>query len=729
MQTDSLERQRAEDLIAIQHQMKSVLNENFKKNIVAFEKYKPEIACKFKNYQPKRAFDFFCTENGTPNLIYLDNNEFLYKTEDPRKFCEEQAIGIIRNFDFYKADFENQNDPYGQITFKYYNAAINYAKKQCIEANNLNLEDFASIPCCIMLGVGLGYQIAEVFKRIEIANFLLIEPDSDMFFASLFTFEWSDILDYFSSENVSLDILFDDKNTILVKLDEYKRKYVFSFATDYFPYVHYNNKKIDAIIDLINGKFDILATENGFFDDYLFGMSHACYSITHKKHFVLKTKLCSEYQNLPVFVIGSGPSLDNDLPFIRKNQDKAIIIACGTALDVLYHSGIKPDFYACTERIPEVSQGLSTISDKSFFDDIILLSGDVAHPKTTAYFKHTALFGKADEPLYTYLSKCLSQFKKIMYIQLMTPLVGNMGVTGAIYFGFKNLYLFGLDNGKKVDYDKIHSKYSTLYNERGANDTNGIYQTNEITEGNFGGLCKTGKYFRKSALNMGTIIALEEQNGRHINCTNCSDGIKIEYTIPKHSEELNEDFAKFPIIDKNKFFKYVTLEKTATIDISPNLLTTLFLKDDFDKVCMNIIKLIQTPFSSRIECVKNISKIAEYINMQNQYVDEFHKALISGSIKSIIAIIIKTLYSHPNENMVLNTAKELLEIAKEFLEEAMDLYGLLPNYILEEHRKYYKNGKVGKDTSHCRAPVFPKKNNIIRNNYDDPIRIFKKLYK
>ena len=74
-----------------------------------------------------------------------------------------------------------------------------------------------------------------------------------------------------------------------------------------------------------------------------------------KKNFVLRHQtLDKKYAKLPVFVIGSGPSLDNDIPFIRKNQDKAIVVACGTAIDTLYHAGIKPDFYACTERTPEI---------------------------------------------------------------------------------------------------------------------------------------------------------------------------------------------------------------------------------------------------------------------------------------------------------------------------------------------------------------------------------------
>ena len=70
----------------------------------------------------------------------------------------------------------------------------------------------------------------------------------------------------------------------------------------------------------------------------------------------------------------------------------------------------------------------------------------------------------------------------------MNPLVGNMGVSGALFLGFKNIYMFGLDNGKKIDSSAMHSKYTTLYNEHGCSDQGGSYTTKQQGKGNFGGL-------------------------------------------------------------------------------------------------------------------------------------------------------------------------------------------------------------------------------------------------
>lgn len=46
----------------------------------------------------------------------------------------------------------------------------------------------------------------------------------------------------------------------------------------------------------------------------------------------------------PAIVIGAGPSLEACLPFLQKQQNHAILIACDTALPILQQAHINPDF-------------------------------------------------------------------------------------------------------------------------------------------------------------------------------------------------------------------------------------------------------------------------------------------------------------------------------------------------------------------------------------------------
>ena len=52
----------------------------------------------------------------------------------------------------------------------------------------------------------------------------------------------------------------------------------------------------------------------------------------------------SKIRSNPVFIVASGPSLDKDIEWIKKNQDKAVVFACGSAIMPLLRNGIQPDF-------------------------------------------------------------------------------------------------------------------------------------------------------------------------------------------------------------------------------------------------------------------------------------------------------------------------------------------------------------------------------------------------
>jgi hypothetical protein len=82
----------------------------------------------------------------------------------------------------------------------------------------------------------------------------------------------------------------------------------------------------------------------GFFDDSLIALSHSMRNIERGVPFFKKNKKISQkHQNVPVFIIGSGPSLDESLPFIKENKERAILISCGSAISALHKHGITPD--------------------------------------------------------------------------------------------------------------------------------------------------------------------------------------------------------------------------------------------------------------------------------------------------------------------------------------------------------------------------------------------------
>ncbi|HAR79944.1 MAG TPA: hypothetical protein DCR21_03850 [Succinivibrionaceae bacterium] len=701
---------KAEDLARLkklqlqQSEMSDRLIANFENNLKAFEKYLPDIARTFKDYRPKRTLEFFCSENGIPNLLFTDSNDIFYKTDDPFAYCAKQVETALENNIFRIVKYEKEHDWCGQIHFRYLNEAVGVYSES--ERENLTPLSTMSMPNCVMLGIGLGYPLAELYARVEIVNLIAVEPDTDLFFASLHAFDWAHLLEYVHENNFGMYLmvgqtpeqLFDDMHQFYLN----HGRFLSSF---FWEFVHYQSETISKM--KLELKKDYTRTFNamGFFDDHMFGISHALYAVKNHKHFVSipeSAQKDSELFRLPVFIVGSGPSLDADIPFLRKNQDKALIIACGTALDSLYHAGIKPDFYACTERTPQIAQTLLNIPDRHFFDDIILLAADVVHPDTQDIFTNTAIFLKPDEPFYWMAVSRIPEAGFLNVAQLINPLVGNMGLSSALHMGFSNLYLFGLDNGRKVGQKQLHSQYTRLYQEHEVKDDRGAYKISDLTEGNFGGMCESGYFYKMSIRHMEILLNAFKDKAV---CHNCSDGSRIEGTVPVHSETL--DFESLSTLDKAEIHRFFIENYTREIQADSAALERVIGRNDFCSLINKFKEIWDTEAVSRIDFIKKMEGTSEILSYLQRTSDGRYKAYcLEGTVESLFITLLRSLYLNKDVSECLEMARKIVRIYLNFLEDAAKLYEYLPDYILGPHQKIL-SGRVGFDHEGSSAPAVP----------------------
>ncbi len=730
LNTQELSSQNLEELKKIQSQMYLFLEERFCNNLETFKKYYPEIAKRFDVYNPVKKFEFFCTQNGIPNLIFTKENDFFYKTEDPIAYCQEEMDKFLSTAKVQQIKYQQEFDPYGQIHFKYSNQAV-AIENSLIRNKDLLIKDVKSFPNCLMIGCGLGYHLARLYEQVEIENLVLVEPDPDLFYASMFSFDWSNLLEYLhESEHQIHFIIGAELDQLFLELESCYTKSGIFLSGSWFTYIHYINDETKKNWDEIKKHYDQIHEAIGFFDDHLFATSQGIELINNKHKFVLKKPLKKEYKDLPVFVIGAGPSLDHDIPFLRKYQDKAIVIACGTAIDSLYHAGIKPDLYVNLERTFNIGDStLGVIPDKKFLQDIIIVASDTCHRNTLKYFKNSAIFAKNDEPFFPYLTSYYPELENIQEIKLSNPVVGNAGLASAIYFGFENIYLFGIDNGKKIGTSQMHSSFTTLYSNRGVVDNAGSYQMEKVLPGNFGGQCESSFFFAMSGHNIGFLLQMEKLNNDKLICHNCSDGIFMENTIPTHSDDLAGEFASKSDIDKHKFSEYLIGEKTAVLHFPEHAFSKLFDSEKFNEICKKSLLMLDNLPDNRSDYVKVMVKLSEYIFELTKYKDTFYYgSVLNGSIQNLFILVSRALYHSFEETKCIDGANRIMNLVKDFLTEAQVLFSYLPDYAMWDHRKYFENGLVGKDTSYGKAPPFPEKFEIIRTEFDDPLKTFVKKY-
>ena len=78
-------------------QLSDFLINRFRSNLEAFKKYFPKIASEFECYIPKQSMDFFCSENGTPNMCFSDDNLSFYEKHSPIQFLEFSSNSLLTN--------------------------------------------------------------------------------------------------------------------------------------------------------------------------------------------------------------------------------------------------------------------------------------------------------------------------------------------------------------------------------------------------------------------------------------------------------------------------------------------------------------------------------------------------------------------------------------------------------------------------------------------------------
>lgn len=695
------------DKILLRFMSDAIKNEalcRFNKNIEAIERLNIKPLKRFLTYTPKKSLNFFNLFDNAIN-VEIDGN-ILYPCENPIDYCQRQVDEFLENKHNGYTSYERDYDFLGHIHYRYLNECYdildNYKKSH--EASLTQYTGDKSIPHLLIIGLGLGYVLELLLSKVSVNSISIIESDDDIFYASLFTFEWAPLLDFLKENNIDLTFIIgkDASNDCLLNLYEkfeYEGKFLSGFSK---AFVHYVNADIKALVKTLMPNFKNIFAMMGFYDDHLFGISHGIRSIKDGNSYIKNegSYLLNDY---PVFIIGNGPSLDNDLSFIRQNQDKAIIVASGSAIDTLYNAGIKVDFYVALERSNDITQIFSHMQ-KSYFDDIVLIATDVINPVSTKFFKHSALIFKNDEPFYELIKRFNLDIPidKVLDITYINPLVSNLALASMLKLGFSKLYLFGVDNGKKSSYENIHASSSKVYSKDyyGDIESDFIYAIDSKIKGNFGGVVESNYLYQKSLLNLKMAL---KAYGINKTCFNCSDGAFIEGAIPLLSKDI--DTKEFKDIDKKAFLSNFIKNNTMSFTINNKDIEKIIDKDGFYRFLDSEIKCLK----ESIDSFKNRSDVIAFLILRSKnlvkasYDISYSARLMSGSYQYFFIEIASALYTIDNECDAIAIAKEMLYRFMYFLEDGRVLYKYMPDYIQNEHLKIF-NGKLGYDHEKSKAP-------------------------
>ncbi len=485
-------------------------NPQFAANIAAFETHAPDLHAQLSRLTEPLS-ELLILPNGGVDMSLQGQ---LFYGADAVEFAEAQLQAFLSN---PQRLFFNEPDP-ANIE----GVAGDYCRALCgrMEAARIGLNRESvgkNSHFTIVFGAGLGLHIEPLIRHTECKVLLIVDPTLENIFHSLSVVDWAGI---FSEADASgREIIFiveDSVDAIIATARTAIRARNPALLDGIYVYAHYHNSLLKGARERFQQELFLHLSGLGFFEDELRMMANSCSNLGHGQTMAINRQM--PVHETPLFIVGSGPSIDKDLDFIKENRDRAILMSIGSGLRGLLAHGVKPDYHVELENEFTTAYIIGVVAEEFDLAGITLIGSYTIQKRVADRF---------DETLFYFRERTSSSMlfgDGFQQVSPAGPTVANSALSVAIRFGFKDVYLFGMDMGSK-DQSLYHSSGSVY----GAGVLSELDRPDTPIPGNFGGTAFAENvliWCRHSFENM-------LRAHRYMRCTNCSDGARIANAIPR----------------------------------------------------------------------------------------------------------------------------------------------------------------------------------------------------
>lgn len=422
-------------------EIQNIAIKTYNNNLNYFENKHKNIYDKLKLFETAMESGYtrerYILEYRNDHFDFYDNtnNEWFYNCNS-----EDYSIDIIK-----KVNFESKKNSFK--TFhgtEYEEDVVERAREASILSNSLfgnapiidyineNLfeqEKMKTIYKFLIFGVGLGLHITKIHEKIKAKMYLIIEPSLEIFRLSLFIVDFQKL----SGDSKLFFSIGDNQK-------EFKEIFLFlrekTFVYDHYIKFFLFSRNCDMYIDTIQ---NTLVNQNHImysYDRQLVSIKRTVNYISKGfKYINISSKANLGFLEKPVLILAAGPSLQNQIEFIKNNKDSFIIVSVYSILHVLEKNNIIPDIVTQYDQQNEVvMNSIKKVKNINFLSDTIFLFAshvtiDLVNliPKDNIYF-----FQGVFSP-------------KTSFGVLTAPSIGEITYALLLILGAKNIYLLGLD--------------------------------------------------------------------------------------------------------------------------------------------------------------------------------------------------------------------------------------------------------------------------------------------
>lgn len=374
----------------------------------------------------------------------------------------------------------------------------------------------------VVLGIGLGAHINGLIDLYQSRHVVLVEPNVEFLYQSLFVFDWTALAERCATEGRAFNIVVSDSPDEISLIVRTMIKNANAVSVDgTVVQVHYPSPTLLATGPELDKQIGLMLSGFGFMEDEFHMISNTYANLEDGTARVLKWRRDEAY-SLPVLVVGSGGSFDESVEDIRRLSDRALVVSCGTALRPMLMAGIKPDVHIELERDDVRYDILSELIEGFDVRDIWLVGSSTVWPEFRRMFP---------KRLY-YFRPALSAFPLFGLgpdsgLHQASPTVTNAALCFAQSIGARQIYFFGVDMSTR-DPDRHHSRNSWQYTQ--AHEY--VYRGGWDMElpGNFGGTVLTNDVLMWAHDELEMAIRAVPGGRKYFNC---SDGARIAGALPK----------------------------------------------------------------------------------------------------------------------------------------------------------------------------------------------------
>lgn len=670
-----------------QPQVFSTNSELYEKNISALKKYYPAVHKVIEKH--------ICAHW----LLVTDSSqrENLYHPERKALFYSDIESDSSRLVDYFFHHPFKDDVILGQKTgrklssflhFQYVDKLQPVISKIYAEARQLP----DTINSLIIFGIGLGKHIELISQQKTIENLYICEPNLDFFKASLYVTDWAALFEQaeHNDTRIYLNLGGDGSEYFYDLMAQFYKVGAYSIADTYMLSAYYNEQMQKAISEL-RAQLKVVLAIGEYYDHAKFGIAHTYASLKNHHRFMRAdtSSGAALLKELPVFIIGNGPSLDQTLDYLKQYREQVLLISCGTALKALHRSGIRPDFHAEVEQNRATYDWVTQVNDPEYLSQIRLISVNGMHPDTAALFRETLLaFKDGESSSYVFNGGLKKHGYELASLSYAYPTVTNLVVNYMLRLGARLVYLFGVDLGF-VDVRYHHSQHSAYFKPTGEE----IYNYQQAhggampAPGNFRPVVFTKAEFDVSRKLMEQ--ALKKVPDK-LEVYNCSDGVKIKGATTLHADNILLPDLQ---VDKEQLLTQV-IEQAYYSDLSQyaELIYQKFDQSLLESSLTEWLAILDKPVQTKADALALIKQQWTFLRSRAAVEGDLTFCLLYGSSNYISGIMTKLASSmNEDDEKALANFHEIVGILKSYLSDVKLDYIAAPlasdkatvNYLFE----------------------------------------------